>query len=140
MQLLPDLQLQGRLGADIGAAHLGVSDRPSTGPGRCAALLLTRGEESMMYNHSTVLVAAGSLCLNITLLLAWRLAGVGASTFMVRQQNPFGELVVTGRRQMTARTDCGRTLARSHGHFDTLLVGTEVGVLVDKTSEAMAAV
>ena len=31
-------------------------------------------------------------------------------------------------------------LARSHGHFDTLLVGTEVGVLVDKTSETMAAV
>src|SRR6476620_1940527 len=53
---------------------------------------------------------------------------------------PFGELVVTGRRQMAARTDCGRTLARSHGHFDTLLVGTEVGVLVDKTSETMAAV
>jgi len=31
-------------------------------------------------------------------------------------------------------------LARSHGHFDTLLVGTEVGVLVDKTPETMAAV
>ena len=53
---------------------------------------------------------------------------------------PFGELVVTGRRQMAARADCGRTPARSHGHFDTLLVGTEVGVLVDKTSETMAAV
>src|SRR2546430_16868575 len=52
----------------------------------------------------------------------------------------FGELVVTGRRQMAARADCGRTLARSYDHFDTLLVGTEVGVLVDKTSEAMAAV
>jgi hypothetical protein len=53
---------------------------------------------------------------------------------------PFGDLVATGRRQMAARADCGRTLARSHGHFDTLLVGTEVGVLVDKTSETMAAV
>jgi hypothetical protein len=52
----------------------------------------------------------------------------------------FGELVVTGRRQMAARADCGRTLARSHGRFDTLLVDTEVGVLVDKTSETMAAV
>ena len=41
---------------------------------------------------------------------------------------------------VAARTDCSRTLARSHGHFDTLLVGTEVGVLVDKTSETMAAV
>jgi hypothetical protein len=53
---------------------------------------------------------------------------------------PLGELVVTGRRQMAARADCGRTLVRSHGHFDTLLVGTEAGVLVDKTSETMAAV
>jgi hypothetical protein len=53
---------------------------------------------------------------------------------------PFGELVVTGRRQMAPRADCGRTLARSHDHFDTLLVGTEVGVVVDKTSGAMAAV
>ncbi len=41
---------------------------------------------------------------------------------------------------MAARADCGRTLARSHGHFDTLLVGAEVGVLVDKASETMAAV
>ena len=48
---------------------------------------------------------------------------------------PFRELIVTGRRQMAARADCGRTLARSHHHFDTFLVGTEVGVLVDKTSE-----
>ena len=37
-----------------------------------------------MYNHSTVLVAAGSLCLTITLMLAWCLAGVRASTFMKR--------------------------------------------------------
>ena len=36
---------------------------------------------------------------------------------------PFGELIVTGRRQMAARADCGRTLARSNGHSDTLLVG-----------------
>jgi len=58
----------------------------------------------------------------------------------MNSKRPFGELVVTGRRQMALRADCGRTLARSHGHFDTLLVGTEVGVLVDKTSETMAAV
>jgi hypothetical protein len=45
-----------------------------------------------------------------------------------------------GRRQMAARADRGRTLPRSHGHFDTLLVGTEVGALVDKTSKTMAAV
>jgi len=53
---------------------------------------------------------------------------------------PFAELVVTGRRQMAARADCGRTLARPYGHFDALLVGTEVGVLVDKTPETIAAV
>src|SRR5437868_12459938 len=53
---------------------------------------------------------------------------------------PLGELIVTGLRQMAARADCGRTLAGSHDHFDTLLVSTEVGVLVDKTSETMAAV
>jgi hypothetical protein len=53
---------------------------------------------------------------------------------------PFGELVVTGRRQMAARADCGRTLSRSHGYFDALFVRTEVGALVDKTPETMAAV
>ena len=37
-----------------------------------------------MFNHSTVVVAAGSLCLDITLVLAWRLAGVRESTFMKR--------------------------------------------------------
>ena len=52
----------------------------------------------------------------------------------------FGELVVPGRRQMAARADCGRTLARSQDHFDALLVGTETGVLIDKTSKTMAAV
>jgi len=41
---------------------------------------------------------------------------------------------------MAARADCGRTLAGSHGDFDALFVGTEVGVLVDKTPEMMAAV
>jgi hypothetical protein len=53
---------------------------------------------------------------------------------------PFRELVVTGRWQMATRAHCGRTLARSYGHFDAILVGTEMGLLVDKTSETMAAV
>ena len=48
---------------------------------------------------------------------------------------PFGELVVTGRRQMASRADCDRALSRSYGYFDALVVGTEVGVLVDKTPE-----
>jgi hypothetical protein len=33
-----------------------------------------------MYSHSTVLVAAGSLCLTITLVLAWCLAAVRTSS------------------------------------------------------------
>jgi hypothetical protein len=51
-----------------------------------------------------------------------------------------GELVITGRRQMAMRANCGRTFAWSHGHFNALLVGTEVGSLVDKTPERMAVV
>jgi len=63
-----------------------------------------------------------------------------AARFSGADLAPFAELIVTGRRQMAARADCDRTLARSYGHFDALLVGTEVGLLVDKTPEAMAAV
>jgi len=55
-------------------------------------------------------------------------------------KTPLGELVVSRRRQMAARADCGRTLARSHGYFDALLVRTEMSVLVDKTPETIAAV
>jgi len=55
-------------------------------------------------------------------------------------ETPLPELIVTGRRQMAARADCDGTLARSYGHLDALLVGTEVGLLVDKTPETMAAV
>jgi hypothetical protein len=41
---------------------------------------------------------------------------------------------------MAARADCCRTFARSHDYFDALLVGTETGVLINKTSETMAAI
>jgi hypothetical protein len=41
---------------------------------------------------------------------------------------------------MAARANRDRTFARTHGDFDALLVGTEVGMLVDKTPEMMAAV
>src|SRR5262245_32130353 len=40
---------------------------------------------------------------------------------------------------MEARADRGRTFAWSQDHFDAPLVGTETGVLIDKTSEVMAA-
>ena len=51
---------------------------------------------------------------------------------------PFRELVVTGRGQMAARAHCGRTLTQPYGHFDTLFVGAEFRVLVDKTREPPA--
>jgi hypothetical protein len=53
---------------------------------------------------------------------------------------PFGELIVAGCPLLAARADCGRTLARSYDHFDALLIGTEAGLLVDETPEAVAAV
>jgi hypothetical protein len=49
-------------------------------------------------------------------------------------------LIVAGSPLVAARADGGRTLARSYDHFDALLIGTESGVLVDKTPEAVAAV
>jgi len=52
----------------------------------------------------------------------------------------FGELIVAGSRLMAARADRGRTLARPHGNFDALVVRTECGAMIDKSSEAMAAV
>src|SRR5947209_2617493 len=70
MQLLPHLQLQGRLGASIGAVHFAVRHRPSTGPRRCAALLLTRetmktpftdGPIPPLPHHVAVIGAAGGL-------------------------------------------------------------------------------
>jgi hypothetical protein len=47
---------------------------------------------------------------------------------------PFGELVVTGRRQMAARADCGEPLRGRTATSMLFLIGTEVGVVVDKTS------
>lgn len=41
---------------------------------------------------------------------------------------------------MASRADCDRALSRSYGYFDALVVSTEVGVMVDKTPETMAAV
>src|SRR5690242_17426233 len=55
-------------------------------------------------------------------------------------ETPLGKLVITRCRLMTTRADGGRTLTRSHGHFDALVVGAEAGLLVDKTSETVAAV
>jgi hypothetical protein len=54
-------------------------------------------------------------------------------------KTPLGELIETWRREVATRAQRGRTFARSQDHFDTFLVVTEPGVLIDKTSETMAA-
>ena len=67
MQLLSRLQLQDRLGAESAPRILSA---PGPQPARVMrGVFLTRGFE-FMYSRSTVLVAAGSLCLTLTLVLA----------------------------------------------------------------------
>ena len=51
-----------------------------------------------------------------------------------------GELFVTGRWLMAARTDRDPTLAPADGNLDTLLVGTEAGTLVYESPKMMAMV
>jgi hypothetical protein len=53
---------------------------------------------------------------------------------------PLGELIVAGRGLMAARADGGGTLARSHGDLNALVVGSESGLVVDESPEAVAAV
>jgi len=55
-------------------------------------------------------------------------------------ETPLGELVVTGRRMMAARTDRGRTLARPHCDFDALFVRTKAGMPINEPPEMMAVV
>jgi hypothetical protein len=53
-------------------------------------------------------------------------------------ETPFGELIVSGGGLMTARTDRPGTLARPHGDFNSLVIGTEACVLVDESRKAVA--
>jgi hypothetical protein len=53
---------------------------------------------------------------------------------------PLRELIVAGRGLMTAGADGGGTLARPHGDFNALVVGSESGLVVDESPEAVAAV
>ena len=55
-------------------------------------------------------------------------------------ETPFGELIVSGGRLMAARTNRRRTLARTHGDFNALVIGTEAGLLVNESRKAVAAV
>jgi len=51
-------------------------------------------------------------------------------------ESPFGELIVTAPRLMAARTDRRRTFARTHGNLNSLVIGTEGGLLVNETRES----
>jgi len=55
-------------------------------------------------------------------------------------ETPFGELITTRGRLMAARTDRPRTFARTDGNLNTLMIGTEAGLLVNESREAVTAV
>src|SRR5689334_3718291 len=59
---------------------LGVDDPPNRL--RYAVRRSRFAKVSMMHNYSGVLAVVGSLCLTITLVLAWCLVGVRSSAFM----------------------------------------------------------
>src|ERR1035438_9606364 len=55
-------------------------------------------------------------------------------------ETPFGELIITGGRLMAARTDRPRTFARTHSNLNTLMIGTEAGLLVNESRKVVTAV
>src|SRR4051794_6560321 len=56
---------------------------------------------------------------------AWCTAGTRKIPKRNELEAAFGKLVIAGRRLVAARANRRRTLARSHGDLDALLVGTE---------------
>jgi len=53
---------------------------------------------------------------------------------------PLGKLIIAPCRLVAARAHRGRTLARSYGDFDALVIWTEPGAMMDKAPESMATV
>src|SRR5262245_2416987 len=51
-----------------------------------------------------------------------------------------GELIVSGGRLMAARTNRGRTVARTHRNLNTLVIGAETRLLVNESRKAVTAV
>src|SRR5689334_22071513 len=47
-------------------------------------------------------------------------------------ETALGELIISGGRLMAARTNRCRALARTHRDLNTLLIGAETGLLVNK--------
>src|SRR5438067_13023092 len=55
-------------------------------------------------------------------------------------ETALGELIVSRGRLVAARTDRRRTFARTHRDLNTLMIGAETGLLVNKPRKAVAAV
>src|SRR5205823_2537212 len=55
-------------------------------------------------------------------------------------ETALGELIVFEGRLMAARTNRRRTLARTHRNLNTLMIGAESGLLVNKPRKAVTAV
>jgi len=53
-------------------------------------------------------------------------------------ETPLDELIVSGGGLVAARTNRFGTLARTHGDFNALVIGTEVGLLVNESRKAVA--
>jgi hypothetical protein len=53
-------------------------------------------------------------------------------------ETPLGELIVSGGGLMAARTDGLGAVARTHGDFNALVIGTEAGLLVNESRKAVA--
>jgi hypothetical protein len=50
------------------------------------------------------------------------------------------ELVVSGSGLMAARTNCGRTLARTHRDFNPFVIGAEARLLVNESRKTMTTI
>jgi hypothetical protein len=55
-------------------------------------------------------------------------------------ETPFGELIVSARGLMATRTNRRRTLARTHGDLNTFVIGTEAGLMVNKSGKTVTAI
>src|SRR5258708_6824228 len=53
-------------------------------------------------------------------------------------ETPFGELIISGGGLMAARTKRLGALARTHGDFNALVIGTETGLLINESRKAVA--
>jgi hypothetical protein len=55
-------------------------------------------------------------------------------------ETPLGELIVTGGRLVATGTDRRGTFARADSDFNTSVIGTEAGLLINEAWEMMAVI